>query len=232
MERIKTGIKGFDDLIEGGLPKGSSVLLSGTPGTGKTIFGLEFLFNGVKNNEKGMYVTFEEEITNLIEQAKQFGWDLQKLAKNKDITILSIPTSEINNNTVNEVITLAKKNKVDRLVIDSLSTLAINVPTVKKENADISRSGVKRFIYSFVNNLKKANNTTSLIIAHTNDEKSLSKDSVSEFIADGIIHVTFESMGGEFSRSLIVRKMRRTKNDEDVHPLEISNKGLVVHTLK
>jgi len=232
MERIKTGIKGFDNLVEGGLPKSSSILLSGTPGTGKTIFGLEFLFNGVKANEKGLYVTFEEETSNLLEQAKQFGWDLQKLVKNKDIIILSIPTSEINNNTVNEVINLAKKNKIDRLVVDSLSTLAINIPTVRKENSDVSSFGVKRFIYSFINNLKKADTATSLIIAHTIDDKSLSKDSVSEFVADGIVHVTFESMGGEFSRSLIVRKMRRTKNDDDVHPLEISNNGLIVHTLK
>jgi len=58
------------------------------------------------------------------------------------------------------------------------------------------------------------------------------KDYISEFISDGIIHITFESMGGEFSRSLLIRKMRRVKNDEDIHPLEISSKGIIIHNIK
>lgn len=61
MERVATGIKGFDNLIEGGFPKGSAILLSGTPATGKTIFALEYLVNGARKfNERGLYVTFEE----------------------------------------------------------------------------------------------------------------------------------------------------------------------------
>jgi KaiC/GvpD/RAD55 family RecA-like ATPase len=55
---------------------------------------------------------------------------------------------------------------------------------------------------------------------------------VEEFLADSIILLSFESMGGEFSRSLMVRKIRRTKNDEDIHPLEINSTGIVVHNIK
>jgi len=63
MERVQTGIKGFDGLIEGGFPKSSAILLSGTPATGKTIFALQYLVNGIeKFNEKGIYITFEEKI--------------------------------------------------------------------------------------------------------------------------------------------------------------------------
>lgn len=60
-ERVKTGIEGFDQLVQGGFPRGSTVLLCGSPGTGKTIFGLEYLFNGAsKFKEKGLYVTFDQ----------------------------------------------------------------------------------------------------------------------------------------------------------------------------
>ncbi|MBI5148916.1 hypothetical protein HZA33_04525, partial [Candidatus Pacearchaeota archaeon] len=57
------------------------------------------------------------------------------------------------------------------------------------------------------------------------------RDTLSEFAADGLIIITFEALGGEFSRSLIVRKMRQTKNDEDIHPLEIGKNGIVVHNV-
>ena len=58
------------------------------------------------------------------------------------------------------------------------------------------------------------------------------EEGISEFLCDGVVLLNFESLGGEFSRSLLVRKMRHTKNEEDIHPLEISKKGLVVHKLK
>lgn len=232
MEKTQTGIKGFDKLVEGGFPKGAVILLSGTPATGKTIFALEYLFNGAtKFNENGLYVTFEEKTENLKNQAMQFGWDLQKLEKEGKIKLLYIPSTEISKNTLKELLDSVRKNNFERLVIDSLSTLAINTPIIHSIN-EIADIAIKRFIYSFVNDLRKLDDTTTLLISQTVNESSFSKDCVSEFICDGIIHILFESMGGEFSRSLIVRKMRRTDNDEDIHPLEITSKGLVIHTIK
>ena len=72
--RVKTGIKGFDELIEGGFPKNSSILVCGGPGCGKTIFASEFIYNGAKKyNEKGMYVSFEQNSDSIKNQARQFG---------------------------------------------------------------------------------------------------------------------------------------------------------------
>ena len=97
VKRVKTGIRGFDELVQGGFPIASTILLTGSPGTGKTIFGLQFLYNGAsKFNEKGLYVTFEQTERALVEQAKLFGWDFEKYLKNKSIQILHISTREIN----------------------------------------------------------------------------------------------------------------------------------------
>jgi circadian clock protein KaiC len=219
--------------VQGGFPKGKTILLSGTPGTGKTIFALEYLYNGAsKFNEKGLYITFEEKVDDLKNQANQFGWDFDKLEKERKVKIIHIPSSDLSKNTINEIIALAQNSKINRMVIDSLSTLSINTPVVSTNVTDVGEFTIKRFIYSFIDNLKVLKDTTILLISQNITEGLLSSDMVSEFLCDGVIHLIYESMGGEFSRSLIVRKMRQIKNDEDVHPLEISNKGIVVHTIK
>jgi circadian clock protein KaiC len=233
MERVATGIKGFDNLIEGGFPKGSAILLSGTPATGKTIFALQYLVNGAKDfNENSLYITFEEKRDNLKMQAKQFGWNLEELEKKNKLIIKQISPNEISKNTIKEIIELAKECDIKRIAIDSLSTLSINTPSTYMNVNEMNEYTIKRFIYSFIDELKQSDGITSILISQSLNDEDLSRDDVSEFICDGIIHLTFESMGGQFSRSLLVRKMRRTKNDEDIHPLEIGKSGIAVHNIK
>jgi len=247
--RVKTGIKGFDNLVQGGFPEGSTILVTGTPGTGKTLFGLEYLYNGAKKfREKGMFVTLEQKLDDIREQAKGIGLDLRSLEKNGSIFLMHIPVDELSSETIEKIKQEAKKRKVKRLVIDSISTLSVNAPiyTPVKDMAlrDIMNYKaffsppilgnfvVKRFIYGFLDNLKELDCTTLVTSEAPERGEYLSRDTISEFLTDGILVITFESMGGEYSRNLVVRKMRGTSNDEDVHPLEISGKGLVVHTLK
>jgi circadian clock protein KaiC len=249
MARCKTGIEGFDALVEGGFPVGQTVLYTGTPGTGKTIFGLEYLYNGVtKFKEKGLYVTFEETKEQIFLQGKQFGWDLEKIEKSGMLKIISKPAREIDKKTSLMIIDICRKEKIKRLVIDSLSTLSINAPIFSvAENLSISEVVnqntffsppvvgdlmVKRFVYNFIDDLRTLDDTTTLLISENSIHADfLSRDTISEFLCDGVIVVTFESLGGAYSRSLLVRKMRATKNDEDIHPLEISKNGLIVHSI-
>jgi len=89
---------------------------------------------------------------------------------------------------------------------------------------------VQKFLYGFIDQLRDLNECTTLLIGEADQTgQNISRDTLSEFACDGIVLINFESLGGEFSRSLIVRKMRQTKNNEDVHPLEISKNGLVIH---
>ena len=249
VRRVKTGIRGFDKLVEGGIPKGMCILLAGSPGTAKTLFGLEFLYNGVtKWNEKGLYVTIGQNIDVLKGQAASFGWNLDKLAS-KGLDIMSLSTKELDQNVAELIVKRVKQGKYVRLVVDSLTTLSLNAPLFRSLN-DISvidimktksifsppmggESVIQSFIYNFIGSLHQLTDCTSLLISESSDKGDyISRDQVSEFVCDGIIQLTFESMGGEFSRSLLVRKMRQTRNNEDVHPLEISPKGLVVHDIK
>jgi KaiC/GvpD/RAD55 family RecA-like ATPase len=247
--RIQTGIKGFDDLVEGGFPESATIVVTGGPGSGKTIFGVEYIYNGAtKFNEKGLYVTFEEKREQLLEQAKRFGWDLDSLEKKKKLEILPIPSNKINAKTIELIKSKVKKEKIKRLVVDSLTTLTVAAPIytnpskvslkqVMGENTIFSPPiigdfVIKQFIYSFISQLKDLEVTSILLSASAQAGQYMTIDTVSEYAADGVVIINFETMGGEYSRTLLVRKMRQTHNDEDLHPLEISNKGLVVHSIE
>jgi KaiC/GvpD/RAD55 family RecA-like ATPase len=244
VERVKTKIQGFDELVEGGIPKGHSVLVTGGPGTGKSIFCMEFLVNGAKLGENGLYVSFEQNEEDIKTQSMQFGWDLEKI---KNITLLCINVKYINKKTIDRIKQVAKKNKVKRLVVDSLSTLIVNAPIYE----DLSKLGVtdflsnrtfysppiigdnivNKFLYNFIDEVKSIKECTTLITAEASEDGMSNEIILGEYSCDGVIRITFESLGGDYSRSLIVRKMRMTKNDENVHPMEISSKGVIVHSL-
>jgi len=248
MKRVKTSIKGFDKLVAGGFPQGANILICGQPGTAKSIFCLEFMYNGaVKHKEKGLFVSFEMKEKDIVSQAKQFGWDYDLAVEQGLIRFMIVPVHKINKDTVNDIVETCKKYKIKRLVIDSLSTLSNNAPIHGAINDLFLRdlltkdsifsppiSGdfiMKRFIYTFMDTLSDLNTTNLLVSEIGTNQGFISDDQVSEFIADGIVMINFETMGGEYSRSLIVRKMRHTKNDEDIHPLEITNTGLVLHKI-
>lgn len=249
MKRVATGIKGFDKLIEGGFPENTTLLLAGSPGTGKSIFSLEYIYRGAKDyGETGMYVSFEQNAHDLKEQALQIGFnDLEKLEKEGKIFFFCIPVHSINKDTLEHLFSNAKTLQIKRIVIDSLSALAINAPIFSAmgdlvvrdvlSNASqfspsmLGENFKKSFIYKFISRIKEIPATTLLLSEVPEHSSTISSDSVSEFATDGVIQLTFESMGGAFSRSLLVRKMRKTKNNEDIHPLEISPEGIKIHSL-
>jgi len=92
IDRVPTGIKGLDQLIEGGFPKGRSILVTGEPGTGKTIFCLQFLAEGLARGEKGIYVAADEDPIDILEQATSLGWDFEKHIAKKELAILNAAT--------------------------------------------------------------------------------------------------------------------------------------------
>ena len=251
MKKIKSGIKGLDQLIDGGFLESHSILVCGAPGTGKTIFGLQFLHNGVKEeNANGLYVCIEDHLPKLKFYASQFGWDFDKLHKSKKVGFLEVPIDQRGFKIVDAIAEKAKEINAKRIVIDSLSALSINAkmfdlplqnqldPTGTIKGKIMHTAGytpfedLSQFTYLFVDRITDIGATTIMITDSPVGSNELTKDGVSEFVCDGIISIKYESLGGDYSRNLIARKMRETHNDEDIHPLEISKNGIVVHSLK
>jgi circadian clock protein KaiC len=242
MRRIATGIKGFDDLIQGGFPENSANLLLGSYGTGKSIFSLEYIYNGAeKFKENGLIVSFEQQKDELIEQAELCGYKkISDLIKKDKISILCIPADEVDKFTVKKIIKEIKRINAKRVVIDSISALGINAPLyalakkiIYKEidwtgekilSSSITSEDLKKnFVYKFVRKLRELN-TTSLILSEL--EENSSKNKVSEYVCDGVISITFGTLGDQKIRNIEVQKMRKTENKTETHSFEITNKGI------
>ncbi|MBU4221592.1 MAG: AAA family ATPase [Euryarchaeota archaeon] len=116
IRRIKTGIPGFDGLIEGGIPEGFVVVVTGPPGTGKTTFSLQFLYEGVKNNERCIFFSFEENAEQLINQSIRFGWDFGQYIDKGYLEVFGF--SRFSTEEIIEIIDIFKPK---RIVFDSLN---------------------------------------------------------------------------------------------------------------
>lgn len=219
LKRIKTGIPGLDGLLQGGFIQGSAYLLTGTTGTGKTIFGCQFLWHGLQKGETGVYLTLEEDPTDIKEDVRQFGWDFERYEKKGLCRIIYHDPAQINN-IATVMIDELKNLKASRLVIDSTSVMGLNLETPAQ---------IRRRVFSIVNSIKARNDCTSLIISEIpEDSKALSRFGVEEYIVDGVLMLNYLGIGEEYNRSLMIRKMRRTDHGKDVYPFEISNRGIVI----
>jgi len=236
MDRIKTGIFGFDDLIEGGLPKGRCFLVSGGCGTGKTIFSMQYLYNGaIKFNEPGVYVSLDERPELIREDCLRFKWDLRELERSNKLTIIdgslarlgmpseeeySLPSSGLDvDKLLLEIIRNIKRIGAKRVVIDSIASLGFNI-----EAEEEIRKAVLKISYMLMRS-----GTTSFVISETNEgENRYGKYGVEEYIVDGIIMLHYMGIGTQSNRTLHIRKMRATKHSEDLHPLEITEKGIII----
>ena len=230
IKRTQTGIKGFDSIIDGGLPKNSITLVSGAPGTGKSIFAMDFAFKGAsKFNETTVYVSFEQPMQDIKEQAAQFGWDFDKYEKNKKLHLLSIPVDGIHKETLSMITEFIKKYNAKRLVIDSLSTLSIAAPyylNIAKENSD-STTITKFFIYKFIDELRLLN-CTCMLVGELKYDTWLNNDTIAEFVVDNVVVLKYFGAKGASSRTLAIKKARKTKFNENIHPISITKKGIQI----
>lgn len=243
VERVKTGIGGLDKLIEGGLPRGSCVLVSGSPGTGKTIFGLQFLVEGAMNDEPGIYTTFEESREDLINQAQGFNWDLEKLEGENRIKINSVDPKDLKQ-TLGKIEKEKEEINAKRLVIDSLSTIGIYATTfvspesieiedIMDDKVEITRPIIgeaftRRAIHYLIKKIKKVGLSTVMISELGKESDYLSRDTVSEFACDGVILLQSRTIGREIERTLSVEKMRGTDIKGGAYSLEFNKKGIKV----
>ena len=218
VERVKTGIRGLDELIEGGLPEKSIILLTGSTGTGKTIFALNFLVEGALNGEPGVYISLQESPQENINQMKLFGWPIEKLIHEKKILIIQ-PELYNFDSLLSVIEDSVEKIKAKRLVIDSASIIGLyfeNPYKVRKSLLDLGQL------------FKRLGCTTLAIDEIKENETTLSAFGVEEFVADGVIVLYYMKRGNLYIRAMTIRKMRSTNHSQKVHPMEIRRPGGVL----
>lgn len=228
MKRVQTGIHGFDEVTQGGFVNNSVNLLSGGTGTGKTLFCLQFLWNSItKYNENSIYISFEESEENLKEDAKVFKWNFDNIKGNnkRKCVFCYFPPYSIRD-FESSLIEKIEKTKSKRVVIDSISSLAMSLED------DFER---RKGIYRLVDQLKKLDCTSILTseIAYGSSISAdgigkLSRDGIVEFVCDSVTTCHYAGLGGLSDRAIRIIKMRRTKHVRSPLPMEITNEGVRV----
>ena len=222
--RVATGIPGFDNLLQGGLPFGTTTLLSGACGTGKSTFAMQFLYDGAKYwDEPGVYVTLEEDPEKLIENTRLFGWDIDDLIKKKKFLVIKPDVYKFD--SIKQIIGDAiDKIGAKRLVVDSYSVLL----TYFDDPYEI-RNG----LVQLDREIKKMDCTTIVISDIKDNSETFSTTGVEEFIVDGVI-VLYMIKGPNATsssrRAVFVRKMRATKHPLSYFEFEITRQGIAVST--
>ena len=235
MKRAKTGIEKLDEICEGGFPENSNIVVAGTPGTGKTILGLQFIYDGAeKFKEKGVYVSLEQRADALRKQCKRFGWDVSKLEKQKKVSILEFTADTINREIFEKIKKEVKRIKAKRLVIDSLSLIVMSSTFIQNEKYSLVEDGkiksstsAKQFIYTFIQLIEKLGCTTLFITGLEKDTYN-TEDGISEYLTDGSIVLRSRTMGQTLMRTIEIIKMRMTEIKGGIYTMDITNKGIEV----
>jgi len=219
--RVETGIPGFDMMIGGGMVPASFNLLSGSAGTGKSTFALQFLYYGAKEkDEPGIYISLEREPSEIIEHMKKFGWKVDKLIEENKLRIIKPDLAKfetLKNTIADEVDHFGAK----RLVINPFSLITAYFANVYD---------VRRALSDLRGQVNKLGCTTIVVSDIKEDEKILSSTGYEEFVVSGVILLGFSKKDpSTFVRTILVRKMEETNHSLKLVPMEIGSEGITVY---
>jgi circadian clock protein KaiC len=220
LERISTGISGLDGLIEGGIPKGSTILIAGNPGTGKTILTAHFLYDGLTRNENAIYVSFSESKEQFFNNTDRFSMDFRKFYNQNKFSFLDLSsvTNDGIQDALEEVLATIKAINAKRLVIDSFSAILQSF-----ENLNEARIA----LHVVLGKMLRAERITNMLIAEVPIGTNSIGSGIEEFVADGIIKLEH---GNDNAIPIIVKiiKMRTTAIDRQPHVCVIKKSGMIV----
>src|SRR3954452_5966545 len=204
--RLQTGIPGFDSITNGGVPKGRATLVVGTSGTGKTIFGLQFLAAGARQfGQKGVLVTFEEAPEDLVKNAESFGWGLTDLVADDVFRIVDASPDpsgdpEFDFDALLERIQRAvAKVGADRVVLDSVGAL---FPQMRDPHT------IRRGLRKLIEGLRPLRVTTIVTTERNDDYGPIGRYGVEDYVVDGIVVLRHPLERRTRSRTVEILKLR------------------------
>lgn len=226
MRKIASGIPGLDELLDGGLYEKSSTVISGPPGTGKTTFGAQFIYNGaVQYNEPGIFITFEEFPEIIYRDTLNFGWNFKKCDAESKVKVIFTSPAVLKSELEKEngfIDQLVNQIGAKRIVIDSI-TLMEQLTTDLQE--------LRQIFNTLINGFKRLGLTTIL----TSEIPLLfGHDGVVEtsigFVVDNIVFLKYVEIESELKTALTILKARGSSHAKDIRRYEITRKGIGIET--
>jgi circadian clock protein KaiC len=230
LERVKTGVAAFDDLVMGGLPRARTTVVSGTPGSGKTVFATQFLVHGITTfDENGVFVTFEEPQRDIEANMRGFGWNLPKWCREKRLAFVDASPADDDELVIGEFDLSALLSRIQaavktvgakRIVLDSLTQLFdhfIGDPKI-----------LRRELFHISNALKKAGLTVLMSAERNTEYGEITRHRLEEFVADNVVILRNVLHHEKRRRTIEVLKMRGSHHAEGEAPFTLlSGHGVV-----
>ncbi len=235
--RTPTGIPGLDKLLSGGLPRGRIILLTGGPGTGKTILSSQFLVNGILDYEEpGIYVSLDENKLHVNEEMMDFGWDLAELEDSKKLVFLEaspiryLPSGTRAGNLISERNEFSMATLIDlvrtsveeigamRIVVDPVTTLVLQYESQAQQ-----RNALVELMEALADT-----GATCIITSELRRPGFERNVDFEEYLAHGVILLQQLQVGKSLLRVIQIEKMRKTPLDNQPRPYRITDGGIEV----
>ena len=229
IEKRLTGIAGFDHIADGGLPRGRSTLVSGTAGSAKTVFAVQFLLEGVARGENGVFVTFEESPADLRRNVLGFGWDLAALEATRQLCFVDAsqrPEEErIEAGSydfgalVARIETAIRKVDAKRVSLDSIGAVFAQFNDSASVRRELQR----------ISAALKQLDVTAVITSERNDDYGpISRHGMEEFVADNVVLVRNVLEDEKRRRTIEILKLRGTSHQKGEYPFSVNQQGIIV----
>lgn len=229
IEKVPTGISGFDHVTDGGLPLGRSTLVSGTAGSAKTILAMQFLVQGIALGEHGVFVTFEESPADLRRNMLGFGWDLAVLEAEKSLIFVDASQRPDEERIeagaydfgalVARIETAIQRVNAKRVSLDSIGAIFAQFQ---------DSATVRRELYRISAALKELKVTTLITAERNDDYGPISRHGMEEFVTDNVVLVRNVLGDEKRRRTLEVLKLRGTNHHKGEYPFSVNADGIVV----
>lgn len=225
VEVVPTGVAGLDELLEGGIPARSTVLVSGQPGTGKTLCGMEFLYHGAADHgESGIMISYEETQDDIREAAEVIGLDEWATHVEAGDIIVHDKRDMLADQgftaTIDRLLETIDARTIDRLVLDSVSMFGL----LFDEERDR-----REYLLKFADILK-GKGLTAMLIAEESGGLTDVEVGLENYLTDGNIRFIQTPTQRGVNRYAWITKMRRSPADNDIYPMDIDGDGLTIHT--
>ena len=222
--RIDLGIEGLDNMIQGGVPQRHLVVTIGSAGTGKTTFGLQFLYHGLLQGDNAVFITLEQSHEAIMDTANDREWGFDQYEADDRLAVVDLDPVEMANSLDNirgELPELIKDFNADRLVLDSVSLLEMMYDNPAKRRTEV---------FDFTRSLKEAGVTTFLTSEASESNPYASRHGIIEYLTDAVFILQYVRGETRETRLAVeIQKIRNANHSREMKPYEITSDGLSVY---
>ena len=219
--RVSTGVRGLDSLIEGGIPKGSTAMIAGNPGTGKTILCSHFIYDGLTTkDENGVYISFSESKTQFYANAERLGMDFNKFERQNKFAFLDFAslTKDGVRDTLEEIYATISSTNAKRVALDSFSAISL---------AFEDMSEARTMVQVLLGKMMRSEGITTMLVVEVPIGRNNIGSGIEESVADSIVQLEHTE---DNASPIVLRviKMRCTIINREPHVCKIGNNGMIL----